>query len=216
MIVDFTASVACRPAWFLKSIQSYKRNLRDVDLKKCRLFISVNPANRKEPSDLLQIAQAYFGEIKFNVPTTDCVSTCLKWLFKHPTTEYTFHVDDNFTLEYPMSIDQMHNVLDDEPTLSCVLLRNNENKDQWFKITPGLFRTGVLRAFAEQLDVNQTFQSQCNMRSALGIRLIALSAPNQIVLRQTGGQHENRIKTCASHNWQSVPRDHPAAYSIAN
>lgn len=156
MTIDFTTTATCRPQILEKTYASFSKNLTGIDMKQCRLFINIDPIPWPEKADeVLSVAKKYFGEVIENRPVEASFPKALIWCWRQPTTEFFFHLEDDWIMTAKLDISCLVDAIQDRSfaNIRAYLFRSEVDK---ICLSPCLGRTNDAKAIADKMrdDVN--------------------------------------------------------------
>jgi len=124
IIMDFTTPATVRPEIVDATYSSFSKNLKGIDLKKCRLFINIDPlpngVNRK---GITEVAKKYFKKVYPNYPEKPNFTAACNWVWSHAETEYIFHLEDDWLLLEKVSVPKLLKYFGTHSKLMEVALR---------------------------------------------------------------------------------------------
>ena len=111
--IDIVTTATIRPEILDKTYKSFVDNLF-LDRSCFRLIINVDPAGDKHRTqqDVLNIAKKYFSDIIYNFPIDPCFTKSVKWLWANTQSTYVFHLEDDWTINQRIDINDMISILD--------------------------------------------------------------------------------------------------------
>lgn len=121
--IDIVTTATIRPEILDKTYKSFVDNLF-LDRSCFRLIINVDPAGDKHRTqqDVLNIAKKYFSDIIYNFPIDPCFTKSVKWLWANTQSTYVFHLEDDWTINQRIDINDMISILDKYPKICSVRL----------------------------------------------------------------------------------------------
>jgi hypothetical protein len=164
MILDFTITTCLRPDILRRTLESFRANLLGVEWEKCTCYINVDPAGPMPENgiaDPAHIAAHFFDHIVPNWPVVPSFPAAVAWCFSQPTAHLCFHLEDDFELLEPIDIEQVKQVMDTEGS-AVVNLRLHPfaaGVRRCF-LSPGLWRSDMMRDFAAQMNVDENPEIQ--------------------------------------------------------
>lgn len=153
MQFDFTTTAMRRPGILRDTYQSFAGNLQGVDMRASTLFINIDPLPDEGNLEATkEVAAEFFGHVVINQPESPSFPAAVKWCWRQPTTEYFFHLEDDWVLEKPVHVLSMLEAFKDCPQLACVHLRAyNTCEDGRICLAPGLWRASHAREIESRL-----------------------------------------------------------------
>ena len=207
--MDFTTTAVCRPKILEATLSSFEKNLLGISLKDCRMIINVDPLpSGKNREAVIEVAQKYFGEVKYNLPKTANFPAAYKWVMSNAEGKYIFNLEDDWQLTREIKIDAVIKILKTHPKLLQVLLRAYRYHYRTCALSPGIWSHRFYKAVGENLKTDLNPEAQLRgerwgitmpTRGKKGIKaksLIAVyPAPvKQVVLKDLGRAWINKTK----------------------
>ena len=161
MIMDFTTTAVARPKILDRTLASFNKNLRGVNLKECRIVINIDPfprkANRKA---VIQVAEKYFKEVKYNLPKVASFPAAYKWVFSNAETEYIFNLEDDWELRSKIEISKIMEYFKKNPKMIQVLLRAYRYHYRTCALSPGVWHMKFYEAAGKNLKTDLNPEAQ--------------------------------------------------------
>lgn len=196
MRLDFTTTATCRPEILCKTYSNFRDNLLGVELSKCRLFINIDPVpDPTLSSECVRVAKSFFAEVFHNTPRRPSFSLAVRWCWLGPTTEFFFHLEDDWEMLRPFDLEEMIVKMRSKSKLSAINLRAYDlcdEEDSRISLCPGLFRTTHAKAMALRLDGRWNPEKQLrpirdsNPHGGCHEGCLGLQIPRQVILRDIG------------------------------
>lgn len=161
--IDFTSTAMRRPEILGRTLASFVSNLHGVDWKGSRLFLNVDPLPIQGNSwAVVRTAEGASGTVIPHFPTEPNFPAAVKWCWSQPTTEYFFHLEDDWILDTPVDIGDLISRLEKDPCLSCVNLRayNFSHPLDRICLSPGLHRTAHAKVMAGRMTTDYNPEKQ--------------------------------------------------------
>jgi hypothetical protein len=100
---DITMTATVRPDILQQTLHTFVAGLFK-NTSNFRLIINIDPVgdNDYSPQDVLQVAQKYFQNVKYNIPDEPDFAKAFIWTWKQTTTRYVFHLEDDWALLRPV------------------------------------------------------------------------------------------------------------------
>jgi hypothetical protein len=123
MIIDIVTTSTIRPEIIDKTYASFtKYLLKNMD--DYRLLINVDPIGDKKScqDDVLRIAKKYFKNVIYNFPDKPSFTKSVIWLWSHTTSDYVFHLEDDWVILQSVDINDMINLMNKYSKLCAMRL----------------------------------------------------------------------------------------------
>jgi len=142
-MISVCTTATMRPEILKKTFESFYRHM--FLFADTKLYINIDPAGceRKYYSNALveidSIVYKYFDDVEYRIPTFDTGGSFPKafiWVCSQPKTEYFFFLEDDWELLRPADLNEMINIMDNNPDLALLRLPRWGSKDvcrQWNK-----------------------------------------------------------------------------------
>lgn len=109
--LSFTCTAMPRSDLFEKTINSFFNKFMDINFKDITLFINIDPfpdnPNNNERNKIIDISTKYFGKVISNLPDSPNFAKAVKWVWAKTETKYIFHLEDDWELLAPFSINNL-------------------------------------------------------------------------------------------------------------
>jgi len=161
MNLDITTPAMARPDIVNRTLESFSKNLKGIDFKKCRLIINVDPlpenVKRKE---VIKVANKYFGEVIYNFPEKANFSAACNWIWSQATSTCILHLEDDWILKEPVNIKEILRYFEEHKNLQVVQLRAYRFKYDKIALSPCIMHKKLYSAIAGNLkeDINPEVQ----------------------------------------------------------
>ncbi len=124
--IDICMTATIRPEIVDSTLKSFSENMFK-DQSNYRLIINVDPIGENIPQkSILKVAKRYFDDIIYNYPKYPSFTKAVIWCWSQTTSNYVFHLEDDWKLLTPIDINSMIEILEEYPDL--VSLRLNKEK----------------------------------------------------------------------------------------
>ena len=171
--IDVVTTATIRPSLLDTTFFSFREKML-TDKYKYRLIINIDPIGERDthPKKVLKVAKTYFDDIIFNVPETPGFTKAVIWCWNQTTSDYIFHLEEDWKLLTNINIDSMIELLNKYPKLASLRL-NKQNTGSSkhgcrygfiyypkISLNPTLFKGDFLRNVAKLMDVNLNPEKQ--------------------------------------------------------
>ena len=106
LVVVTTATI--RPDILKQTYQSFSDNIIDIDFKKLKLFLNIDPLPKAKIGEIdavVSVAESFFGEVILNTPERASYPRAVKWLWgKASNHQYIFDLQDDWVLNQEIKI----------------------------------------------------------------------------------------------------------------
>ncbi len=176
--MDFTTTAMARPDIVYETYYSFNKNLKDIDLKKCRLFINIDPlpedVNRE---DVVKVCSEFFGEVIHRMPDKPNYTAAYNWLWRSAKTNIIFNLEDDWELLEQIPVYRLIEFFDFYPNLFEVALRAYPYKYDKCPTSPSFMHRRFYGAVGGKLNENINPETQLRGKN-FGIEMPGLEVPN--------------------------------------
>lgn len=156
--IDVTLVSTRRPELVGPTLDSFSRHLFSrIPIR--RLFVNLDPlwGNAEADRAVEQICRSYFNDVTLRRPAEPSFGAAVKWLWAQPETNWFFHLEDDWLLHRPVSVDRLDREMDADSIAQISFSRLN--RKAWRKgVWQDRFTTGpslLLASFAHQASILQ-------------------------------------------------------------
>ena len=127
-VIDITMTAVLRPDLINITLKSFCDNLF-TDRDRYRLVINIDPVGRKiNPNEVIKVCMSYFENVKFNIAEFASFPRAVKWVWSNSTSEYVFHLEDDWIIYRNVNIDELINLLKKYPEMASLRLCRHKLK----------------------------------------------------------------------------------------
>lgn len=120
--IDITMTAVIRPAILNRTLSSIVNNICQ-ERDRFRLILNIDPIGENvKPAKVIRIAKKYFDDFIYNIPKTPSFPKAVKWVWANATAPYIFHIEDDWTINRKIDVDDMINILKNHEKLSSLRL----------------------------------------------------------------------------------------------
>ena len=167
MKIDFTTTAVLRPEILERTYRSFRDNLRGIELCDQALHIHLDHFGYGLVGDVFETSRLFFKEVRMwnnhsNLRNGPSFPAAVKWCWSQPTTEFFFHLEDDWELTRPFDFTRLTQAMEEDPNLTSASLRayGGPENDNRILLSPGLFRTTHAKAIAERLSIHANPEKQ--------------------------------------------------------
>jgi hypothetical protein len=174
MSISFTTTATCRPEILRETLRSFNENLRDLDFSETTLYINIDPLpDASLQEDTLEIARGHFGRVHHRFTKKGNFTAAVNWLWDTAPTDYVFHLEDDWRLDRPVSINELLSHFED-PNVMQVALRAYPYDYKKLCLSPSVLSSKITKRFAGKLDesVNPEVQLRADFVKPEMIRVV--------------------------------------------
>lgn len=169
--MDFTTTAMARPMIVDRTFASFSKNLQDIDLKECRLFINIDPlpsgVKRKK---VIAVAKKYFKEVHYNLPKKANFTAAVNWIWSNAESEFIFNLEDDWELIRPVSVPHLLTYFEKRENLFQVILRAYRYRYRTCVLSPSITHRRLYSAVGGNL--NTTINPEAQLRGErFGIKM---------------------------------------------
>ena len=167
--IHFTTTATARIDIVERTFKSFYNNLKDVDFKKCTLWINIDPAPKGiNRLPIIDMAKKYFGTVQANLPTEPNYTAAYDWVWTRASSDIILNLEDDWKLIEEVSINDLLKQFENTPTLYEVVFNryNREELRRWgykypsVPTSPALMHARYYKEIAGKLDYNINPESQ--------------------------------------------------------
>ena len=162
--IDITMTATIRPSILERTLSSFCQKML-TDKNRYRLILNLDSIGEDiSGKEMTKIAKKYFDDIVVNSPDTPGFCKAVMWCWRQTTSNFVYHLEDDWELLHPINIDYMINILETYPKLISLRL-NKDNTGQSkhsrlygfvyypkISLNPTLFKGNFLREVVELMD----------------------------------------------------------------
>lgn len=167
MTIDFITTACNRPELLDRTLESFTKNLKNIDYSTSILYINVDPAPTDENiGQIKEVCRKYFKQVALNQTTEPNFAKAVQWCTSKPKREFVFYLEDDWTLSKEVNIHDLIKIMKSDDNIKEVQLRkmdkhlNIEENTHVFGFPPGLWRSDFLNDFSKiiKTDINPELQ----------------------------------------------------------
>ena len=172
-MLDITTTATIRPELFRWTLQSFTEKLF-VHKKEYRLILNVDPVGEDvDPMEMVEVGKQFFDNVVYNIPEEPNFAKACKWCWGETSSEFVFHLEDDWTLSKKIFINDMISVMNDNknmmllrlPKLRLTYLHHCEAKNKFIDqhklmLNPGLFRGDLIRKISDKMNTTDNPEKQ--------------------------------------------------------
>jgi hypothetical protein len=106
--IDVTMTATRRPELLLRTLGSFREMLFER-LPVRKFFLNIDPVwgNERQGKEVEEISRSFFGNVEARCPSTGSYGGAVKWLWSKPETEWFLHLEDDWTMTHPISLNKL-------------------------------------------------------------------------------------------------------------
>jgi len=181
MKIDICTTATLRHIILEETLKSFTDKML-TDKDRYRLIINIDPIGDKlkRRNAVLQIARKYFNDVVYNFPEVPGFTKAVQWCWSKTQAEYVFHLEDDWRLLIPVSIDSMIDMMKQYNLTSLRLNKDNLHQSKSsvkygftpfpkISLNPTLFNGDFLRRVSPLMDLTHNPEKQLRpTKSELG------------------------------------------------
>lgn len=197
--ITFTCTAMPRPEIIFKTFQSFKNNLEDIDISKCKLFINIDPYPLEDSEirrqEVLSISRSFFNSVEYRMPKKGNFSLALKWVWSHNfLTKYVFHLEDDWVLNIPISIQEIKLRFIQDVHQVCLRAYDKQSRTKYkykISLSPSLilsrFCTDMSKILVADQNPEEYIRQYCDENKYLGYSHDTVNVvPAMVILKDIG------------------------------
>ena len=217
--MDFTTTAMARPEIVYSTYKSFNKRLKGIDLKKCKLFINIDPLpdniDRREVED---VAKQFFGEVHANYPDKPNYTEAYNWIWSNASTEFIFNLEDDWNLEEDVFIPHLLENFKTHPNLMEIALRAYKYKYLKCPTSPSIMHERYYKAVGGNLNKKLNPETQLRGKnfgiempdpeSGISQKGKLIVYPKNVILKDIGRQwldnsgYQRPKKKCYFTSWE--------------
>ena len=159
--IAFTTTALNRPDVIDKTYESFSKNIKNLDLSMCTLYINIDPIPNDKLlcGEVLEVARKYFGNVVYRTPDKPNFTSAVNYCWDSVCTPYIFHIEDDWLLITEIDMNEIGALLSNDTILE-VVLRAYQYKYHKLVLSPSIWKYELYKVFAGQLktDINPEVQ----------------------------------------------------------
>lgn len=164
--ISFTTTAMRRPGVLAKTYRSFMNNLQGIQIDQCDLFLNIDPLPDDTDSDkVYNVARKFFRSIIVRTPKKPNFAKAVKWCWSQPTTEYIFHLEDDWRLAVPIDFNAMLQRINIDKKVYQVALRSSGVKNG-LTLMPSIIHREMYMRFANKFVTNVNPEVQMRKQTA--------------------------------------------------
>lgn len=154
-ILSFTTTATNRPEILDRTYNSFSKNVIDIDLKKYKLIINIDPLPSSEKiEDVIRVAKKYFGEVVYNIPEKANFTSAINYLWSKADADYIFHIEDDWLLIEKIELLKITKQLSENENLLQCILRAYGYKYEKMALSPSVIKKCLYNKIGGRLNIN--------------------------------------------------------------
>ena len=124
--IDITMTATLRPKLIKQTLESFQENLFYDNPERYRLLINVDPVGEDcGIKEILEMASKMFSTSEVIIPLEPSFPKAVIRTWECSTSEFCFHLEDDWLLNRRVDINHMINILDQNRHLACLRMYKN-------------------------------------------------------------------------------------------
>jgi hypothetical protein len=130
--IDITMTATLRPEIFRSTVDDiFKYIIGRHNNKYYRLILNIDCVGENiKPKEIVKIAERSFINIKYNISKTPSFPKAVKWVWSQATSNYIFHIEDDWKFLRKINVDNMIRILKNHNDLSSLRLYKYNTPNQ--------------------------------------------------------------------------------------
>lgn len=169
-MLDITTTATIRPALFHQTLKSFTDNLF-TNRKEYRLILNVDPIGEDvDPMEMVKVGKQFFDNVVYNIPDEPNFAQACKWCWSNTSSEFVFHIEDDWRLCKVISIDHMIEILKNNDDLLSLRLPKRRVKEfpksygfrrrKKVGLNPTLWKGDIIRSICSNMNVTDNPEKQ--------------------------------------------------------
>ena len=157
MDISFTTTAMPRPEILERTYSSFTSKIINIDFKMTKLYINIDPFPDNQVNNIrdqcIDVAKKYFGDVISNKPDKPGFCQAVKWVWSQPSSEYIFHLEDDWELEATIDINKLVSLY--KECMPQVVIRPWRSSMCSFYLSPHIMRKKIYQWIASKLDISK-------------------------------------------------------------
>ena len=152
--ITVTTTATLRPEILDKTYASFTKNIQNARLRNFKLVINVDPAPKSrvhEVAEVVAVANRYFDCVEVFTPSEANFTSAIKRLWGAVSTDFIFHIEDDWELIKPVNFFSLFSLFDDEYTQQVKLCGTVANRVSKLGLSPSITRATLFREAAKNM-----------------------------------------------------------------
>lgn len=154
-MISFTTTALSRPDIINQTYESFSKNIKNIDLSKCVLYINIDPIPNDEglQKETIEVAKKYFGNVIYRVPKEPNFTLAVNYCWCSAYTPYIFHIEDDWLLTTEIDMNEV-SILFQKDNVLEIILRAYPYKYDKLALSPSIWKYELYKVFAGRLKVD--------------------------------------------------------------
>tara|TARA_B110000208_G_scaffold189480_1_gene251117 strand:+ start:43 stop:882 length:840 start_codon:yes stop_codon:yes gene_type:complete len=196
MNIDFFTMTINNEEILEKTYYYLNKNIKDINLKNCNLYLNVDPhPNNINIDNLKLIGEKYFKNVNFNTPNECNCSKAFKWGIKNFTSDYLFIIESNKCIIKDFSIQKMIKKFNNNIVEICLSPNKKNPYLEYLTSHPSIWKKDWLKKIYPLLSENINYEYQLREIGLLDNKIgYTLSNNKNIYLNHIGKKYKEEKK----------------------
>ena len=133
-MIDITMTAIRRPEIIEKTLDTFLSKL--LFSNDCRLIVNIDPIGKDiQLSEIIDLCRKYFQNIIYRCPYKSSFPAAFRWIWSQATAKYVFHLEDDWELLWPIDLQRMIKIMENNPDLAILRLpwkaTNRDSAKNW-------------------------------------------------------------------------------------
>jgi hypothetical protein len=150
--ISFCTTALSRPDIIDQTYKSFTKNIKNLDLSSCILYINIDPIpnDEKLQQETLEVAKKYFNNVIHRIPNEPNFTVAINYCWESAETPYIFHLEDDWVLTKEIDINEVMRFFGNSNKLE-VIFRAYSYKYTKLVLSPSIWKYDLYKIFAGNL-----------------------------------------------------------------
>lgn len=143
------STAVCRPEIVEQCYSSFVKNIVDIKLSDCLLYLNVDPIpDAAKSSDVVKVAKKYFKYVEARLPDKPDFSLAMRWIWQRCVDnkyKYLLNLEDDWVLLCPIKLHEWLKIFEQNPHVLQIRFRYKKKyyNDSYIGPTVSIYRTSI-------------------------------------------------------------------------
>lgn len=143
--LGITTTAVCRPDILTRTYESFVKNIKDVNISKCNLYINIDPLpSKSNVQDTLDVARKFFKNVTYNTPEKASFARAVYWCWDNAKEDLILHLEDDWVLHYPIRFKDICEIMRNRLIFQTAI-RAYRYKYNKMVLSPSFIRKGIYK-----------------------------------------------------------------------
>lgn len=190
-MITVTTTALNRLELLEKTLESFKRNINDIDFNDCKIIINIDPIPDCNRGKIINFLENNFKEVRVRIPKEANFGKALKWCWDEAEDEFIFHLEDDWILNEKINIYNIIKIMKEKKIDQYHFRAYNPHPYATMSLSPSIIRKKLYKTVCGKLNTNSNPEQQIQCNQAGDMRLFKFSASENIIIKDIGREWLN-------------------------